>query len=220
LHDEEFEINSTAEFIAKLDKYRLIYGDSSVWRVDSVGTRIKDTDGLRSSVSVGGIGAAGMGSGPIFPFKITLRIIDRYDGQLVDYDGAARQCRQIIDVKACEKECTSSGGEDCFTTCSADIKPPWYCDKDVLDKLVGPGKSMGIQPYYTQTMAKGYTLNREETRQAIKNTNIYDWNIVTNKSFSYRELGDTSGDRKSIPITTIVSDKKTNEVITPWQKGR
>lgn len=60
-----------------------------------------------------------------------IRFIDYAAGEIMEYSSAVRQCRQIVDSKACEIECARSKstgeGESCITICAPDIAAPWYC---------------------------------------------------------------------------------------------
>lgn len=142
-----------------------------------------------------------------------IRFIDGAAGEIVDYESAVKQCRQIVDAAVCEKECnrgrTPEGEYDqsCGKICAIEMKAPnqsdpsdqggaWYCaDSDdkkefpVLDDMFafanGGPKTMGLQPGYFQKRIVNNQMIKEEGASSIKTTDTLDWSETINRDIVY-----------------------------------
>ena len=144
-----------------------------------------------------------------------LRIIDSCAGEIVDYNAAVRQCRQIIDRGACQKECERGkfpgSATDCSGICSYTMNVPRYCAtqecgldaecnkgtnhkynftklNQMFDFAIASDKprGMGLQPDYTQkTRMDEAVLTKTETKSGIQTTDSVNYKDTMQRNVIY-----------------------------------
>lgn len=191
---------------ASFERYQEIYGATNV---DDVGGWAEDGS-----------------SGPI-------RIIDPCAGELISYDVAVRQCRQIVDSAACTEECERGEGKNCSSVCSQPIQIPWYCQNyvevdpsthrykfGVLDQLFasapGENKAMGLQDSYTQTSTANNRLIKQESSTGVTSTDRLNWGAHTERTIIYKPYGSTSTATVKQEVPSDVSQDKTKTWRSNW----
>lgn len=97
------------------------------------------------------------------------RVIDPFVGEIVDYAGAIRQCRQFINPDVCSYECEKAkppdSEKDCLKICSYEVEIPWYCEGHSLDSKVTPNPPKGDNRFTR------YVFPRIEELFALSRTN-------------------------------------------------
>lgn len=161
-----------------------------------------------------------------------IKIIDSCAGEIMDYGTAVRQCRQIVDVEVCKKECERGkqpgSDTDCNSICNQTMNVPWYCANytetdsnthkytfPVLNQLFNfaiasnKPKNMGLQQDYTQkTRMDNSTLHKTETTSSIETTDNVNYKDTIQRTIIYNDVLDASGvsggvvDIKQPPVTT------------------
>jgi hypothetical protein len=152
-------------------------------------------------------------------------IIDSSEGQILNYDTAASQCRQITDKAACISQCQKDNMFDpsfkCDETCQPNIEVPWYCQNDsaALKSLfrITPANTrptdMGLQNDYTEDTTESNTLHKTETPTDITTVDNINSTTIFNRKITYRGYGDKSGSLQEEGDTAAVSITNT----TTWQ---
>lgn len=158
-----------------------------------------------------------------------IRIIDSCSGEVMDYGGAIKQCRMIVDSSACAKECGRGSG-DC-SVCNQPMNVPWYCANyqetntathaynfPVIEQLFSYSalKAMGQQQDYNQNTTTANTLRKTEGTSGITTTDNVDWKTTTTRKIITNPVGSTSGVPKIEEVTSEVSQKKTQSRNTGW----
>lgn len=195
-----------------IDRYKEIYGGVNVWETGDA------QDGTKN-----------------------IKIIDSCAGEIINYDFAVRQCRQIVDAEVCIKECERGkwpGSEtDCNNICSQPMNVPWYCQnyrphpdgqphRYVFPVLYDPdnntglfafaktsNKSMGLQQDYTQTASMDNVLRKTEAASGITTTDNINWQVDTQRKVVYVDDEHNYQERE---VPSRVSQHKTQEWRTHW----
>lgn len=160
----------------------------------------------------------------------TVTVLDSCEGEILDYNTAIRQCRQITDVEYCKSECEKGkapgSDTDCNQVCGYNINVPWYCSyvkKNAGGKYVfevsGAGKkSMGLQSGYEKTTNINNTgLTKKETASGITTIENIDWEDETNRKIVLKPLGKTdAASFEEEIINSVYQQKKDKTLQTGW----
>lgn len=81
-----------------------------------------------------------------------IRVMDGAAGEIVDYAGAIRQCRQFINEHVCVYDCDKGKSKDsetdCQKVCNYTVEAPWYCEGyEVLSNSDNPRFTKYYFPY-------------------------------------------------------------------------
>lgn len=185
----------------KLQKYKVIFGSSNVWKVEN------------STYCAAG--------------QTHIRFIDSCEGEIIAYEGCQRQCRMMTDVDFCTTECQRAkideGGSSlrCQRFCAESIPSPWYCDAALLDNLFSfaankPYKTMGIQPDYRQDYRINNVERKRERPQDIRVTDNFNWSNTTTRIFIFKPYGGTDGTYRSSQVDATVQQNKQRTMNAPW----
>lgn len=155
-------------------------------------------------------------------------IIDSAAGEIVNYESAVRQCRQIVDSGVCARECERARkGEagDCASICSQPMNVPWYCANSqlvstahdlggkpipkyrfpVLEQLLALSdgkKAMGVQPDFTQTVINEARLAKSEDNAKIVTQDSLNYKSTMDREIIYNQGTDTAEPVRSAYTTT------------------
>ena len=159
------------------------------------------------------------------------RVIDSCDGEIIDYEGCARQARQIVNPAFCQQECergrSPASDVDCAAICSQSIGTPWYAQGafqtggvwvfPVLNNLFAGIRSMAIQPGYVKHTTTSTNRTKSESSSGSSTASSVAWRDDTARTFVFRALRDTTGTPTKQPVNRTPKNQNTTTTwTTPW----
>lgn len=209
-----------------IDRYKEIFGSTNVWETGSGCLQWQNPAPINPQT--------GQPEATCLQPVKNVRIIDSCAGEIISYDSAVRQCRQIVDVDACIKECQRGSTTSCSSVCSAVMNPPnqdtntydpsiggaWYCANyaeinstthqyifPILNQLFAQTagfKSFGPQTDYLKETLMDNQLIRQEGTAEVETTDILNWQDETRRKMVYLPYGST--DPASVNVTEVVTN--------------
>jgi hypothetical protein len=236
-----------------IDRYREIYGNSiqACKELGSDGKCLEWTGDLKKAkfgpCTRTEAGPGGEGSCVERPLKLVRFIDSAGGGQIINYEAAVRQCRQIVDRYVCKQECErgkpKGSEENCGKICREKIETPWYCQTQEehptvdhrytffrLNKLFGISqpsqenkqkKEMGLQPDYTQlTNVEKNTLHKQETNAGVATDEQKDWQVTTQRTLRHLDRSTADSGAAGVatePVDTVYREKAGQSQATAWK---
>ena len=132
----------------------------------------------------------------------TLRMIDRCEGEIINYGDCIRQSRMIVDPQVCAAQCEKAklpgSSTNCQAVCNAPMNVPWYAQDGTeapgthangthlwtfphLDTLFAGIKALGPQPGYDKATTMNTNLAREEQKLTTQTTSHVIWRDDTTR---------------------------------------
>jgi len=121
---------------------------------------------------------------------VNIRIADECEGELVNLETVNKRCNQISRMG---------------------INSPWYCDaakkKDLFALSNTKDAAMGLQPDSTQKTKVNNILRKQESLLGITTTEIYNWQVTTDREIIYNNNIDDKGFAIGAPAPTSTTAK-------------